>query len=86
LQPSNKAHSRNASNYYADKFLGLADTFGTGCRIVRFDNPNFHDSLIEAAEALWNGADALFPSLQTSALQQLRHSRAAYARLRELVV
>jgi polysaccharide pyruvyl transferase WcaK-like protein len=74
------------SNYYADKFLGLAHMFETGCRIVRFDDPNFHESLIEAAEALWNGADALLPSLQTSALRQLRHSRAAYARLRDLVV
>ena len=74
------------SPYYADKFLGLADMFGSGCRVVCPDEPQFSDRLTQAVLEAWASADQVRAPLLAAAQQQLRQSCAAYAKLKELLL
>ncbi|RMI32392.1 polysaccharide pyruvyl transferase family protein [Nocardia stercoris] len=78
-----------ASEYYDDKFYGLAEMFGTpdapGLRIVHLDDPNLRDSLTAAVVELWAGADDLREPLQAAALRQIEASRAGFDRVFGLV-
>jgi polysaccharide pyruvyl transferase WcaK-like protein len=74
------------SPYYVDKFLGLADMFGSGCRVVGLDEPHFSDCLTQAVLEAWASADQVRAPLLAAAQQQLRRSYAAYAKLKELLV
>jgi polysaccharide pyruvyl transferase WcaK-like protein len=74
-----------SSTYYVDKFLGLADMFGAGCKVVRLGEPDFAERFSEAALEVWDSADRLRAPLLAAAQRQLRQSREAYSRLRELV-
>jgi polysaccharide pyruvyl transferase WcaK-like protein len=74
------------SPYYVDKFLGLADMFGSGCRVVRIDERDFSERLIRAVLEAWTSADQVRDTLLASAQNQLQQGRTAYAKLKELVV
>ena len=74
------------SPYYVDKFLGLADMFGSGCRVVDLSDRNFEDRLTEAVLETWASAEQVREPLLAAAQQQLRQSQAAYAKLKELFV
>lgn len=72
------------SPYYVDKFLGLADMFGTGCQIIRVDELDFTDALEEAVSKAWGSAEEVRAPLLAAAQFQLRQGYEAYATLREL--
>jgi colanic acid/amylovoran biosynthesis protein len=70
------------SDYYAHKFLGLADMFGEGCECLRIDDPQLGAKLTDRLDHLWAAAERLGPSLRARAMSQIEANRAAYARLR----
>jgi colanic acid/amylovoran biosynthesis protein len=73
------------SEYYVDKFAGLADLFGPGCEVVNTGPGTTAPSLIEAMERAWASADECRPELQAAALRQLARGRSAYASLPRIV-
>jgi len=73
------------SEYYADKFLGLAEQFGEGCECVLLNHPHFAGTLLERASLLWERSDSIRQSLLLRAEDQIEKSRAAYRRIPELV-
>ena len=69
------------SDYYVDKFRGLAELFGPGCRVVApgadLGDPfaaMLHDALADA----WSSADELRPALLEAAERQIDLGRATY--------
>lgn len=68
------------SQYYADKFQGLADQFGPGCTVLRLDEPGLPERLVTTVLDLWKRADELRPGLLQAAERQSDLSQAAYAR------
>ena len=74
------------SPYYVDKFLGLADMFGSGCQVISLGESHFPDRLTQAVTKAWASADQVRESLQAAAQKQLQQSRAAYAKLKDLLV
>lgn len=73
----------SGSPYYDAKFVGLAELFGPGCRMVRAQDGIA--ALGEALDALWRDADALRARLRDAALSQIVSGRATAARLATLV-
>jgi polysaccharide pyruvyl transferase WcaK-like protein len=73
------------SNYYRDKFLGIAELFGSGCRIILAREPNWQHKLANALDEAWRTADEVKPHLLSAADRQLSLSRAAYQRVYHLV-
>jgi colanic acid/amylovoran biosynthesis protein len=73
------------SPYVVQKFLGLADQFGTGCQLVFLDGSDLYQALLAAMEKTWMCADELRSSLQEAALRQIGASRRAYQKFYEQV-
>ncbi len=73
------------SDYYLDKFLGLAGQFEGGCATVRLDEPRLGDRLEAAVEQAWTSAPSLANDLRSSAERQVEQVHRAYARLGEIV-
>ncbi len=73
------------TEYYGNKFRGLAEEFGDGCVLVEKSQPDFVAVLMSAIENSWNGAEKLRPSLLRSAVAQIGAGREVYARLGEIV-
>ena len=73
------------SPYYVDKFLGLADMFELGCQVIRLDERHLPDRLAQAVLKAWDSAGQVREPLLAAAHQQLLQSRAAYAKLKELL-
>jgi colanic acid/amylovoran biosynthesis protein len=69
------------SEYYVDKFLGLAELFTRGCQVVLLDDPQMRARLQAAIETLWESADSVRPELLTAAEHQIELGHAAYQRL-----
>lgn len=69
------------SDYYVDKFLGLADMFGTGCEVVLFNRADVFDRLRSVLRRLWEEAPAMRPAILASAEAQIAASHAAYRRI-----
>ena len=67
------------SAYYTDKFLGLADQFGPGCRLVSLDRPGALETLSASLRELWAAADGLRPELLAAATRQFEAGQRAYA-------
>ncbi len=74
-----------ASQYYDDKFHGLADIFGAGMRVVRLDAPDLAQVLDGAIGELWESAPQLRESLQHRAQQQITAARTGMDRVYGLV-
>lgn len=72
------------SQYYQDKFAGLADLFGEGCGVACLDDEHFEDVAFREAQRLWSLADDLKPYLLRSAEEQIALQREAYRDLKEL--
>lgn len=70
------------SEYYLQKFRGLADGFGAGCQVVRLDEPELWTRLREAIDGAWEQADSLRRPLLEAAERQIASARSAYATLR----
>ncbi len=73
------------SDYYTDKFMGLADQFGIGCRLVSVDAPMMSDSLAAHVRELWGEAESLRPELLAAAERQVREGYEAYELLGERI-
>jgi len=70
---------------YFEKFRGLADSFGSGCRIVSLREPSLQRDLAAALDGAWDCADAVHGPLRESAERLCKSGTEAYARLPELV-
>lgn len=70
-----------ASTYYAEKFLGLRDLFGDGCRLVRIDKPSWASELAAEMTTAWDAADDVREGLLRSAEDQIASGKAAIGRL-----
>jgi colanic acid/amylovoran biosynthesis protein len=73
------------SEYYVDKFLGLADQFETGCEVVFLNDKNLEETLTTTIQKLWGKAEALRPKLLDAAKLQIELSLSAYKRVYDLV-
>ncbi|MGA3164273.1 MAG: polysaccharide pyruvyl transferase family protein [Verrucomicrobiota bacterium] len=73
------------SEYYQDKFHGLAGQFGAGCVVLRADDRGFAGNLDATVDQLWHDADALRPKLLAAAEQQMQAACNTYARLPEMI-
>ncbi len=74
-----------SSDYYREKFLGLRDLFGEGCRVLSLDEPPGLQSFPALLQETWDGADAFRPALLEAAENQVRSSREACRRLAMLL-
>jgi polysaccharide pyruvyl transferase WcaK-like protein len=73
------------SAYYVDKFLGLADQFGSGCQVIFLDDEQLCGKLTNAIDIAWRSADHVRLQLLESARKQMALGHDAYQRLYELV-
>jgi colanic acid/amylovoran biosynthesis protein len=73
------------SQYYIDKFFGLAAQFGTGCQIIFLDDGQLAKKLSNAIDFAWSGADQVRPPLLEAAKRQIEMGWDAYRRVRDLV-
>jgi polysaccharide pyruvyl transferase WcaK-like protein len=73
------------SAYYTDKFLGLVEQFGPGCRLVSLDTSGALATVSSSLRELWAAADELRPQLLAAAMRQIDAGHRAYARIGELV-
>ena len=73
------------SDYYNDKFLGLADQFGTGCTVVSLNDPRLADKLTTAIKIAWESVEDVKESLLAAAARQIEAGHAAYQQIRHIV-
>jgi len=73
------------SQYYIDKFQGLADQFGVGCDVILLGDQEFAQKLASSIHQLWESAEILRPQLLEAARQQIELGQTAYQRLYEIV-
>jgi polysaccharide pyruvyl transferase WcaK-like protein len=66
------------SDYYRNKFIGLADQFSSGCLVVETNSEGFEKNVADSAMSLWRGAEALRSPLLESAKVQVERSRSLY--------
>jgi colanic acid/amylovoran biosynthesis protein len=66
------------SPYVVQKFLGLADQFGTGCHPVLLDGSDLNQRLMTAMTTTWMSAAQLRTPLLEATLRQIAKSRGAY--------
>ena len=74
-----------ASEYYASKFLGLAEMFGSGCRTIVIEGPSWQRELAAAVRSGWDSAETVQPGLVAAADRQVEAGRQTYERLRALL-
>lgn len=73
------------SDYFLNKFLGLADMFGAGCEVVRLDDEDVPGRLESALDVAWNSSDRVREGLREAASAQIRQSHAAYGTFGDVV-
>jgi polysaccharide pyruvyl transferase WcaK-like protein len=71
------------SEYYANKFAGLANQFGEGCEIITPDPVGSVTEIGAAIERAWTGAQSARPRLLAAAARQVEMSRRAYRQLHD---
>lgn len=69
---------------YSEKFMGLADQFGTGCDVISVNGSHFGEQLREAIDQAWSRAAAQRMPLLAAAARQIELSNAAYGYLAHL--
>lgn len=74
-----------ASDYYADKFRGLAGQFGAACRIELATDSGFDARLRAAIDDAWQTAETTREPLLQAAAEQIARSEAAYRQIAALV-
>jgi len=74
-----------SSEYYDDKFKGLADRFGAGCDVVDRTHPDFPAVLGEAVTRSWSNAGTLRAQLLEAAREQVEAADRAYDRLCSMI-
>jgi polysaccharide pyruvyl transferase WcaK-like protein len=73
------------SEYYAEKFGGLADQFGGGCTQVTLDAEGLDKGLEAAIHDAWSSAPDMREGLIQEAERQVEAGRGAYRRLHSIV-
>jgi polysaccharide pyruvyl transferase WcaK-like protein len=73
------------SEYYIDKFRGLADQFKYSCQVIYLDDNHFHVNLSDAIDTAWRAAGRYRDQLLKLSKEQSESSGAAYHRLYDLV-
>jgi colanic acid/amylovoran biosynthesis protein len=73
------------SQYYMNKFAGLADQFGVGCDVISADQPSLSEAIRDSIDKAWKSAKKLKPLLLKSAKRQVEFSRLAYQRIYNLL-
>ncbi|MDJ0510477.1 MAG: polysaccharide pyruvyl transferase family protein [Crocosphaera sp.] len=73
------------SNYYENKFLGLADQFKTGCQLLSLGDPDIKNKLTEAIDKAWSLSEQWKPDLLEAAKQQIDQGHTAYQQIYKLV-
>jgi polysaccharide pyruvyl transferase WcaK-like protein len=73
------------SEYYKDKFLGLANQFGVGCEIIFLDDPQLREKIFKGINLAWQQAEELRPQLLEAARQQMELGQTAYQKVYSLV-
>ncbi len=66
------------SQYYKNKFLGLANQFGYGCEVIFYDDKDFSSKISYWLDYFWNSADKLRPLLIDAAQKQIHSAQKAY--------
>ena len=74
------------SQYYIDKFRGLAHQFGVGCDVILLNTPDAESAIVAAIERGWHSAEAVRPKLLAAAARQVESGRDAYRSLYNLVL
>ena len=74
-----------ASEYVANKFLGLAEQFGVGCEIVFLNDEDIRHKLTSAINRSWESAGQVRSALLKAAKKQSEDSRAAYQKVKEII-
>lgn len=70
-----------SSEYYQDKFGGLAAQFGAGCQVVCLNQPDFEERLRSALERIWTSPSVHRDELLSAARRQIAASKAAWGEL-----
>jgi polysaccharide pyruvyl transferase WcaK-like protein len=74
-----------SSQYYSDKFLGLADMFGAGLILAGLDEPGLAPTLTRAIQECWAIAPEVREPLRERARAQIAASQQAFERVFALV-
>ena len=73
------------SQYYIDKFQGLADQFGVGCEVILLDDQEFSQKLVASINKLWEKAEIFRPQLLEAARKQIDLGQNTYKKLYGIV-
>jgi colanic acid/amylovoran biosynthesis protein len=73
------------SQYYQDKFHGLAEQFGIGCTVLALDDSNLEEKVTDALLHAWYTAEQTQAPLLAAARQQMAAGEQAYQQARGLV-
>jgi len=73
------------TEYYGNKFRGLADEFGEGCDVIDKGRSDFETALMSAIESAWDRAEELRAPLQQQAVRQIIAQHQAYDRLSGII-
>lgn len=73
------------SQYYRDKFNGLAGQFTVGCQVIDLEQNNFSDSLEKSILNAWQLAPKLRAKLLEMAKFQIQASHQGYAKLSNIL-
>ncbi|MGV9414106.1 polysaccharide pyruvyl transferase family protein [Nocardia sp. NPDC003693] len=74
-----------STEYYDDKFLGLAEMFGGGVRLIHLDDPDLGDLLAAAVRAAWDEAESVREPLRAKADEQVAASLRGFERMYALL-
>jgi colanic acid/amylovoran biosynthesis protein len=66
------------SDYYRNKFHGLAGQFSSGCLVVETNSEDFEKTAADSVISLWQTAEALRPRLLEAAKEQVERSCTLY--------
>lgn len=73
------------SQYYINKFLGLAAQFGnTGCKVIILQSKQVIPELVESITSMWQAAESIKPQLLSKAEDQIEQGLRAYKSLNVL--
>lgn len=73
------------TEYYGNKFRGLAGEFGEGCDVIDKSRSDFETALMSAIESAWDRAEELRAPLQQQAVRQIIAQHQAYDRLSGII-
>jgi polysaccharide pyruvyl transferase WcaK-like protein len=74
------------SPYYVDKFLGLAEQFGTGCQTVLLNDERLCEKLSHAIDDAWKTAEHVRRPLLEAAERQIELGWQAYRQAHKLIM